>query len=153
VSQLIEDVERVLAILKSSAIRSLADHKLKGNAHMPQAQYSGALVRGDSKTLVRKFKRCEIFLADLQEFRRQKESQTSAKVTAQGLADDAFRKRGLVLRSVTAAIDEISNKNAFLGAYFRRAFRTTNLCFVLDVGSKWNIVCGKGLTEFSTDAA
>jgi transposase len=153
VSKLIDDVDAVLASLKRSAIESHAARALKAKGIvLPRSDGSHA-GNEDFATLVRKLRRCERFLADLQEFRRQKESQTSAQVTEQGMADDAFRKRNLVLRSVTAAIDEISNKNAFLGGYFRRAFRTTNLRFMLDVGSKWNVVCGKGLTEFSTDAA
>ena len=74
----------------------------------------------------------------------------AGRATEQDMANDTFRKRGWVNRSVTAAIDEISSKHAFLGGYFRKAFRTKNLRFVLDVGSKWNVVRGKGLTEFST---
>jgi hypothetical protein len=155
VSELIEDLRLVVPKLEESVVGSLADRtlKAKGSQGIVRAsRYDGSYARGeDYPKLKARLNRCNRLIADLQELRRENES--PANVTKEDMASDAFRKRGLVLRSVTAAIDEISNKNAFLGAYFRKGFRTTNLCFALDVGSKWNVVCGKGLTEFSTDAA
>jgi hypothetical protein len=141
-NELIDDLELLLPGLKKSAIESHVASTLKGkgitrrNRHQDGVAYTV----GDFKESVAKMRRCERLIADLHEWRREDQSRPHTKVTEQDMASEAVRASQWVIRSVTTAIDEITNENAFLGSYFRRALRTENGRFTLDAGSKWIVV-------------
>jgi hypothetical protein len=125
---------------------------LKGKGITPASRHhvGTAYTVGDFKESVAKMKRCESLIVDLEQWRREEQSRPPTKVTEQDMANEADRARDWAIRSVTTAIDEITRRNEFVGSYFRRALRTENGRFKLDLSGT---LCSKELMEFSTGLA